>query len=128
MLLLHHIASDGWSVGPLLRDLGRAYQARVAGEPPVWDALPVQYADYTLWQRELLGSQDDAASMTSTQLGYWREVLEGSPEELALPSDRPRPAVGSSQGATVGLSLDAEVHDRRAGGAVVRGRGGRRWA
>ncbi|ADI04075.1 non-ribosomal peptide synthase/amino acid adenylation enzyme [Streptomyces bingchenggensis BCW-1] len=112
MLLLHHIASDGWSVGPLLRDLGRAYQARVAGEPPVWDALPVQYADYTLWQRELLGSQDDAASMTSTQLGYWREVLEGSPEELALPSDRPRPAVGSSQGATVGLSLDAEVHTR----------------
>ncbi|NUS90646.1 MAG: amino acid adenylation domain-containing protein, partial [Streptomyces sp.] len=112
LLLLHHIASDGWSVGPLLRDLGRAYQARVAGEPPVWDALPVQYADYTLWQRELLGSQDDATSMTSTQLGYWHEVLAGAPEELALPSDRPRPAVGSFRGATVGLSLGAEVHAR----------------
>ncbi|MES4908362.1 MULTISPECIES: amino acid adenylation domain-containing protein, partial [unclassified Streptomyces] len=112
LVLLHHIASDGWSVGPLLRDLGHAYQARVAGAPPVWDALPVQYADYTLWQRELLGSQQDAASMSSGQLAYWQEVLEGSPEELGLPSDRPRPAVGSFRGATVGLSVGAEVHAR----------------
>ncbi|KAK1184579.1 AMP-binding protein, partial [Streptomyces sp. NBS 14/10] len=107
-----HIASDGWSVGPLLRDLGKAYQAGVAGERPVWDAMPTQYADYTLWQQELLGSSEDPTSVVSSQLAYWRKALEGAPEELALPSDRPRPAVGSFRGATVGLSLGAEVHAR----------------
>ncbi|MGY0064545.1 amino acid adenylation domain-containing protein [Streptomyces sp. LZ34] len=112
LLLLHHIASDGWSVGPLLRDLGSAYQARVSGGLPMWDALPVQYADYLLWQRELLGSHKDPTSVTNTQLAYWRKALEGVPDELALPSDRPRPAVGSFRGATVGLSVCAEVHAR----------------
>ncbi|MER5812943.1 amino acid adenylation domain-containing protein [Streptomyces sp. NPDC002033] len=106
-LLTHHIATDGWSVSPLLRDLGEAYAARLAGSAPDREPLPVQYADYTLWQRELLA---DPAAL----LAHWRGALDGMPTVLDLPADRPRPAEPSGAGATLTARLDADAHRRLA--------------
>ncbi|MFC4051754.1 non-ribosomal peptide synthetase [Actinomadura syzygii] len=110
MLVLHHIAADGWSMAPLARDVIAAYAARSEGREPGWAELPVQYADYTLWQRELLGSEGDPGSVISRQIAYWRDALEGLPEELRLPADRPRPVEASYRGRTQVFELDADLH------------------
>ncbi|MDZ7929689.1 MAG: amino acid adenylation domain-containing protein [Rhodococcus sp. (in: high G+C Gram-positive bacteria)] len=89
LLLLHHIAVDEWSDRPLLADLDTAYQARRKGQTPDFVPLPVQYADYTLWQRELLGATTDPNSRISGQREFWVTNLRGAPAELALPSDAP---------------------------------------
>ncbi|WP_261876877.1 condensation domain-containing protein, partial [Mycobacterium marinum] len=82
VLLIHHIAADGWSLGPLARDLDTAYTARLHGHPPAWVPLPVQYADYTLWHHQLLGDPHDPASLLATDLAYWQHTLAGLPEHL----------------------------------------------
>ncbi|WP_443728999.1 condensation domain-containing protein [Streptomyces bambusae] len=110
VLLVHHIAGDGWSTGCLLADLGRAYGARAAGGAPQWEALPVQYGDYTLWQHALLGSPEDGSSLAARQIDYWRTALDGLPAVTALPADRPRPAVPSHRGAVVTARLGAAEH------------------
>ncbi|MER5481517.1 condensation domain-containing protein [Streptomyces sp. NPDC002734] len=109
-LLLHHIASDGWSVGCLLTDLDTAYRARLQGRAPGWEPLPVQYADYALWQRDMLGDPDDPGSTAHQQLAHWREALAGIPAETRLPADRPRPAEPGNRAALVTAELDAAAH------------------
>ncbi|WP_240510014.1 condensation domain-containing protein, partial [Streptomyces malaysiense] len=110
LLVVHHIASDGWSNAPLMRDLGLAYGARVDGRLPDWEPLPVQYADYTLWQQEVLGDADDPDSVLCSQLAFWKEALAGLPDEVTLPADRPRPVVASYRGATHTVSCPAGTH------------------
>ncbi|MBO0853826.1 MAG: amino acid adenylation domain-containing protein, partial [Nocardia sp.] len=109
-MVVHHIASDGASDGPMTRDLMTAYMARTAGEAPGWAPLPVQYADYAVWQRAVLGSEDEPDSPAAKQIAYWQAELAGLPEQLDLPSDRPRPAVQSFAGATAEVGVDAETH------------------
>ena len=110
LLLLHHIAGDGWSLAPLLRDLGRFYEARCRGQAASVAALPVQYADYTLWQHAVLGSEDDGESAISRQLSFWTSQLAGLPDQIDLPLDRARPAVSSHRGGSVGLRLSGPLH------------------
>ena len=112
LLLLHHIATDEWSDAPLHADLVTAYTARSAGRAPAWPPLPVQYADFALWQRRSLGDPADPTSLAATQAEHWRGVLAGLPDELELPTDRPRPAESSYDGGTVPIRVPAELVGR----------------
>jgi amino acid adenylation domain-containing protein len=95
ILIVHHIVFDGWSAGVLSRELSECYRAFSTGEAPRLPELPVQYADYAVWQREWLTGEP-----FERQLAYWRTQLAGAPAVLELPTDFPRPRVQSSRGAT----------------------------
>jgi len=106
LLTQHHIASDGWSIGILLRELSTLYDAFAAGRPSPLPELPVQYADFAAWQREHL-----AGDALEAQLAWWRERLESAPPALELPADRPRPAVLSPRGGLRSASLPLDLTD-----------------
>ncbi|ORB11538.1 hypothetical protein BST36_30390, partial [Mycolicibacterium moriokaense] len=119
--VVHHIAADGWSIATLTRDLSAAYAARRAGRAPGWAPLPVQYVDYTLWQRANLGDLDDEDSAIARQLAYWEQALAGMPERVQLPTDRPYPVVADHRGAAVDIEWPAQL--QAAVAAVARAQG-----
>ncbi len=110
--VVHHIAADGWSITPLVADLGVAYASRCAGQAPGWADLAVQYVDYTLWQRTQFGDLDDSHSPIAAQLAYWEQALAGMPERLQLPTDRPYPLIADYRGASVTVDWPAQLQQR----------------
>ncbi|QHN32050.1 amino acid adenylation domain-containing protein [Gordonia amarae] len=111
-IVVHHIAADGQSLAPLISDLLRAYEFRMGGRAPDLDPLPIQIADYAIWQHTVLGGADDEESVIGRQLGYWRERLAGVPDVLELPADRPRPEVASGRGDRIGFEVPVPVARR----------------
>ncbi|MFJ6718793.1 condensation domain-containing protein [Streptomyces sp. NPDC091259] len=109
VLVAHHIACDEESGRPLTRDLFAAYEARRAGHAPRDGELHVQYQDYTVWQRDLLGDENDPAGLATAQVSYWREELAGVPQPSALPTDRPRPPAASYRGDLYEFALDRRL-------------------
>lgn len=104
LFTMHHIISDAWSVGVLIREVASLYEAFSTGKPSPLAALPLQYADFAHWQKNWLQGQ-----VLDAQLAYWREQLEGAPPLLELPTDRPRPAVQTFRGNTVNYQLSRDV-------------------
>ncbi|MGE0127962.1 MAG: amino acid adenylation domain-containing protein [Blastocatellales bacterium] len=104
---MHHIISDGWSIGVLIKEFAALYQAFIRGEKPALPALPVQYADFAHWQRQWM--QGEALER---ELSYWREQLSGSLAVLELPTDRPRPAAQTYRGAALPIRIPAELSAR----------------
>ncbi|WP_164021357.1 non-ribosomal peptide synthetase, partial [Pyxidicoccus trucidator] len=106
LLNVHHIVSDGWSMGVLVREMGMLYAACSSGQPSPLAELPVQYADYALWQRSWL--HGDALAQ---QVSWWKQYLSGAPAHLELPTDFPRPPVLSPRGASVPVRLSRELSE-----------------
>ncbi|HJW95775.1 MAG TPA: amino acid adenylation domain-containing protein, partial [Thermoanaerobaculia bacterium] len=104
LLTLHHIIADGWSLGVLFQELSAFYAGFLSASAPVLDELPLQFPDYAVWQRRHLTS-----ARLEEQLAYWRNALDGVPETLAIPTDRPRPAMQTFHGSRIVFTLPSEV-------------------
>jgi hypothetical protein len=104
LMVMHHIASDGWSMGILMRELSHFYEAEISGQPSSLPELPIQYADYAEWQLDWLQGE-----VLNKQLDYWKQQLAGVPTRLNLPTDRPRPAVQTFRGASRHLEFSPEL-------------------
>ncbi len=104
LLTMHHIVSDGWSLGVFIRELATLYEGFVIGKAPTLPELPIQYADFAVWQRQWLSGE-----ILESQLAYWKEQLGGSPAMLELPTDRPRPAVQTNQGSFLICEIGKEL-------------------
>jgi hypothetical protein len=119
LLTMHHIISDGWSLGVFVKELTQLYKAFCTGAPPSLPELPVQYADFAVWQRQWLQGE-----ILETQLDYWKEQLLDAPALLELPTDRPRPAVQTYRGGyyyaalSLGLSAELTALSKRAGATL----------
>jgi amino acid adenylation domain-containing protein len=107
LLTMHHIISDGWSMGVLVREVSALYAAFSSGQPSPLPELQIQYADYALWQREQLQCE-----VLERQLSYWREQMQGAPQVLELPTDRPRPSVQNYRGSSISFLLDHELAEQ----------------
>ncbi|MEH3156192.1 MAG: amino acid adenylation domain-containing protein [Gordonia paraffinivorans] len=112
VFVVHHIASDGLSMRPLMTDLLTAYQARLHGGSPQWTPLSAQYVDFAIWQSETFGDAADDESPARRQLEFWRRTLAGSPELIGLATDRPRAGSRSGVGATQPFFIPPELHSR----------------
>lgn len=108
-LRIHHIAFDGWSLRPFVRDLALAYLARATGRAPEWDLASPSYADYAEWHAELLGPPEAPGSLEADQLGFWTAALADLPEDVAVVWDRPRPLVAQRPAGTVALVADGDL-------------------
>jgi amino acid adenylation domain-containing protein len=106
LLTLHHVVADGWSLGILLRELSELYRAAILGGPASLPAPPIQYPDYSEWQRQWLRGETLAALVA-----YWKGKLAGSPALLELPADRPRPAVPSGRGGRLPFTFSRPLHE-----------------
>ncbi|OYE01727.1 non-ribosomal peptide synthetase [Nostoc sp. 'Peltigera membranacea cyanobiont' 232] len=107
LLAIHHIAGDGWSMGVLIRELSAYYRGISTGSSVSLPELPVQYADFAVWQRQWLTDK-----VLERQLSYWKQHLTGAPPLLELPTDRPRPAIQTFRGGTERFQLDSKVTDQ----------------
>src|SRR6185295_8457308 len=107
LFTIHHIVSDGWSMGVLFRELGEIYEAYADGKPSPLPDLPIQYADYALWQREWLPGE-----ILQGQINYWKTKLANAPATLELPTDRPRPAIQQFHGAKQVVHLPQSLTER----------------
>ena len=107
LLTMHHIIADGWSMGILVKEVAALYEAYKSGVEAELPELPIQYADYAVWQRAYLSGE-----VLERQLSYWTEQLAGAPAVLALPTDRPRPEEQSHRGAQQEVELSAQVSEQ----------------
>ncbi|MEV5976566.1 amino acid adenylation domain-containing protein [Streptomyces sp. NPDC052114] len=112
LMVVHRIAADDTSLIVLVRDLAAAYGARREGRTPERAPLPLQFADYALWEREMLQDQQDPDSLIGEQFTYWKKALAGLGAELELPADRPRPRAATHRSDEVPLAVDADTHAR----------------
>ncbi|WP_143288199.1 condensation domain-containing protein, partial [Calothrix rhizosoleniae] len=104
LLTMHHIVSDGWSMGVFIQELSNLYQAFIQGQASPLEKLPIQYADFAVWQKQYLSGQ-----VLSTQLDYWKQQLSGAPSLLQLPTDYPRPTIPTYQGRTISFNLNTDL-------------------
>ncbi|MFE9581306.1 amino acid adenylation domain-containing protein [Nocardia sp. NPDC006044] len=112
LVVVHHISFDGWSVGPFCRDLADAYAARAAGRSPNWAPLPIEYADYAVWQRHTYGRTGENGDTAAEQIRFWTDTLTGLPTELPGLADRPRPNAPIGRAGVVHGAWSPELHAR----------------
>jgi amino acid adenylation domain-containing protein/FkbH-like protein/non-ribosomal peptide synthase protein (TIGR01720 family)/FkbM family methyltransferase len=109
LLTMHHIISDGWSMGVLLKELSSLYQGFLLGHGSILPKLPIQYADFTIWQRQWLQGENQGFITIQNQINYWKQQLAAAPPLLELPTDRPRPSVQTFRGGCLSFQIDERL-------------------